>query len=616
MAASELGGAMAAVFPREVDFSDEAIEDPGEVADLAADVDSVNLAFNLLPSIAPAVAALEALVYLNLAHNDIDDLEPLRGASQLRVLRASHNRVRSLAPLARCAALEEVWVDHNEIAHIAEIDALKGLESLSRLLMHANPCVKVMPPEKTRTILVVELPQLQQLSVSDDVFGVTESARSVAVRTSRTNEYLVLIRQLRAESQSAGGAAEAPVPKAPRPRGAVRGVSPPLPTPSDSSPQDGSVVGFPTGGPASSGSLARAGAKGAAASSSGTLPRRPKGRSPSPAARRAPRSKAAVAEVAKDATLASAVQGLPSFAAESKASQRAKATSKAGKRGGPRGRGGSGSGDGGGASGGAGSSSAGPPVPFVVSKPPPKETWALPYAGGAPGVAVMDDGGAKLKWPNGALGVSVDAEAVRSGEAATDGAPPPVTLRYRMMASARENGRAVVHFDGTGGGDVSTAAGTTLMSVTADGSGFQCDSKGELLRRWDTEGRIVYSNAAALSRLAKKAGSEDAVAVVGDLASPIEARVSKDLGVQYSPATRELRVYVDYNGLKHCFVRGENVGGTNVPEGTNLFGRMKRTKSSAASVASSATDALDLDDTPSATHSDRLSAIRAAVGGL
>ena len=82
----------------------------------------------------------------------------------------------------------------------------------------------------------------------------------------------------------------------------------------------------------------------------------------------------------------------------------------------------------------------------------------------------------------------------------------------------------------------------------------------------------------------------------------------------------ELAVFFEYKGLKHRFVRGQNEGAANVRDGTNLFGREKCAKGLGASGASTpslaASEAAALDEAPSATHADRLSAIRAAVGGL
>lgn len=488
---------------------------------------------------------------------------------------------------------------------------------------------------------MVELPQVQQLSVSDDIFTVTESSRSVAVAASRKNGYLVLVRQLRAEADAAAEAAAAEsgtatsgsfrrkkrgvgVPKAPRARGTSRGASPSLPSPGDSSPSAGESGKLETFGVESE--------EKRSADAKKVRSKRPTGRSPSPAggssdSRAKTDADVPLSDAVDGATLSSAVSGLPVFD-DAKPKATRGAAQRAGQRGGPaKGqrrakRGGASASASSAGSGGAGGSAPASST-VVVSRPPPKEVWSLPYPSGATGVVVTDDGGAAAKWPNGALAVSVDAEVVKAG-----GDDASLTTRYRLMASARDTGRALIHFDGQGGGDVTTAASTTLLSVTSDGSGFQCDSKGELLMRWDEDGRIVYVNTNAVARQRKKrstsaasVGADDGdVGTVGDLASPIEARVSKEIGVQYSPATRELLVYFEYNGLKHCFVRGENVAGENVAADTNLFGRAKRAKATAAMSVSDSHSTLPsgdvLDDTPSASHSDRLSAIRAAVGDL
>ena len=120
-------------------------------------VEVLNLSHNQLTSVEP-LRMLTRLQQLDVSHNQLVSLDHL-GATQsdglpgnghgggissfgssgcLRELRAAHNRIRTLPDLSLCSALEVVDMSSNEIAETEEVHRLMPVQSLQHLDLSQN----------------------------------------------------------------------------------------------------------------------------------------------------------------------------------------------------------------------------------------------------------------------------------------------------------------------------------------------------------------------------------------------------------------------------------------------------------------------------------------------
>lgn len=85
----------------------------------------------------------ENLLELRLGDNQqISDLSPLAGLSNLRVLAAYQNRISDLTPLAGLVNLTDLDIHHNQVR---DVSALAGLTRLRRLKLRENPLRDISP---------------------------------------------------------------------------------------------------------------------------------------------------------------------------------------------------------------------------------------------------------------------------------------------------------------------------------------------------------------------------------------------------------------------------------------------------------------------------------------
>ena len=82
------------------------------------------------------------LVFLDLAENEIEDIEPLAAMSELEVLVLDANAIADLSPLAGLRGLEVLALEYNRIADLAP---LSGLVSLETVLLLGNRVKSLAP---------------------------------------------------------------------------------------------------------------------------------------------------------------------------------------------------------------------------------------------------------------------------------------------------------------------------------------------------------------------------------------------------------------------------------------------------------------------------------------
>lgn len=120
---------------------------------------------------------LTTLEELYLENNQITDISPLTGCTNLKKLNLDGNRVGSLAPLAACASLETLSLGGNDIQE------LRGLEELTKL--------RVLNLENNKLSdlsALYELKQLEQLNLcgngltADDILALQTSLPRCVVR--------------------------------------------------------------------------------------------------------------------------------------------------------------------------------------------------------------------------------------------------------------------------------------------------------------------------------------------------------------------------------------------------------------------------------------------------
>lgn len=69
----------------------------------------------------PPLSALTNLRYLWLDNNQISDISPLAGPGNLQMLVLGRNRISDLSPLAKLANLQDLALNHNEIEAIGAL---------------------------------------------------------------------------------------------------------------------------------------------------------------------------------------------------------------------------------------------------------------------------------------------------------------------------------------------------------------------------------------------------------------------------------------------------------------------------------------------------------------
>ncbi len=114
---------------------DEALRTHAKSLDLSSpfsDARSHKLTSADLGELSPRISEIPNLFHLNLTHNLIDDLAPLRRCTSLKWLSLSDNRISDLKPLTELTGLEQLVLSHNHIALIpSEIGKLKQLRLLN-----------------------------------------------------------------------------------------------------------------------------------------------------------------------------------------------------------------------------------------------------------------------------------------------------------------------------------------------------------------------------------------------------------------------------------------------------------------------------------------------------
>lgn len=103
------------------------------------------------------IADLNLIQSLTLKNNRIVDISPLAGLKRLQYLELSGNQVEDISPLAGLTAMNSLYLANNEIS---DISAVSGMTRLWSLYLEGNQVEDVSP--------VKELPGLQRLALDDN----------------------------------------------------------------------------------------------------------------------------------------------------------------------------------------------------------------------------------------------------------------------------------------------------------------------------------------------------------------------------------------------------------------------------------------------------------------
>jgi len=95
----------------------------------------LDLGGNEISDLSP-LKGLTNLKELELWGNEITDVSPLAGLTKLEKLHLGDSQISDLSPLAGLAKLEKLWLDGNQIS---DLSPLKGLTNLKELDLEGNP---------------------------------------------------------------------------------------------------------------------------------------------------------------------------------------------------------------------------------------------------------------------------------------------------------------------------------------------------------------------------------------------------------------------------------------------------------------------------------------------
>ena len=148
--------------------------------------------------------------------------------------------------------------------------------------------------------------------------------------------------------------------------------------------------------------------------------------------------------------------------------------------------------------------------------------------------------------------------------------------RWSIFGAHPDGGMALnFDVDGTGCVNHPPPSTSTFISLSADGSGRICNARGDVQRSWNSSGASTCATSAPLPPRG----------VYG-------RKLNKHLGVRFSLASRRLEVFFLYKGAHACFTRGPNSAASafSLAPGTDLFGRPRKSVSSALSGADDESD--------------------------
>ncbi|ORX94056.1 hypothetical protein K493DRAFT_302296 [Basidiobolus meristosporus CBS 931.73] len=102
--------------------------------------ESLNLSYNLLLSVPPALTELFRLSNLDLSHNMISNLTGVdRILGNITVLNLSHNKLENLCGLHKLWALAIIDIRGNEVSDVGEVGRLAELPSIQEVYIEGNP---------------------------------------------------------------------------------------------------------------------------------------------------------------------------------------------------------------------------------------------------------------------------------------------------------------------------------------------------------------------------------------------------------------------------------------------------------------------------------------------
>jgi hypothetical protein len=113
----------------------------------------INLAKNEVADLQP-IKALTNVQSLDLSHNKIVDIAPLEALTGLQFLELSHNQIASAAPLSKLTKLSALYIAGNKIADIAAVSELTRLSSLD---LAKNEVSDISPVSKLAGLMTLKL---------------------------------------------------------------------------------------------------------------------------------------------------------------------------------------------------------------------------------------------------------------------------------------------------------------------------------------------------------------------------------------------------------------------------------------------------------------------------
>lgn len=93
------------------------------------------------------LTGLTQLTYLSLSGNAISDITPLANLTQLKSLWLDGNEISDITPLANLTQLESLWLHSNEISDVSIVENFKRLKNLS---IKGNPIQNFTPIRRLR----------------------------------------------------------------------------------------------------------------------------------------------------------------------------------------------------------------------------------------------------------------------------------------------------------------------------------------------------------------------------------------------------------------------------------------------------------------------------------
>lgn len=177
----------------------------------------------------------------------------------------------------------------------------------------------------------------------------------------------------------------------------------------------------------------------------------------------------------------------------------------------------------------------------------------------------------------------------------------------------------IVNFDQLGAGQICSATGQTIISSSTDGSGFRSNSKGLVIARWNSDGKVsteTVRNMDPADPLARNPAS-----------TRIPVRVNDSLGIVYDVSSRSVEVWFQRQGVRHKFVQGHNPARPTTEPPPAEFapsakskraspGNQRKQRSPAGKPRQSAAQSPSGGLSGPASHAQTLADIRAAVSSL